>query len=219
MSDDDTVERHQADRHPDQIEAAYRILERRDFAAGYRNPGLPGTFRQANGERPQHVGVGGLDRDVIDHRQRARTDANQIVDVHRDAVDADRVVFLHHVGDDRFRANAVGADRQPDPAADVDDIGEIADVERHRAGLPRRRPGPFYRGDDPAEPGLDDCGIDPGFAIVVLRGHWRLRRRRVRAAGAFLSGVRAPGNTIQRLSHARLSLGDCTARTDYSPTD
>ena len=43
------------------------------------------------GDPAEHRRVGLLDGEVVDHRDRLGADADQVVDVHRDAVDADRV--------------------------------------------------------------------------------------------------------------------------------
>ncbi len=131
-ADEDAVERHGADRGADQVEAAHDIAQLRNLAAGDRDVRLPRALGQADRDAVEHRRVGLLDRDVVDQRHRPRADAEQIVDVHRDAVDADRVVFAHHVGDHRLRAHPVGGDREAN-AADIDDVGEIADRQLHRA--------------------------------------------------------------------------------------
>ncbi len=138
-ADDDPVERHQSDRRADQIEAAHDVAQLGDLAARNRDAGLPRPFGETDRDAVEHRRIGPLDSDVIDQRQRLRADAEQIVDIHRDAVDADRVVTARHLGDDRLRADPVGADAKPDPAANVDHVREIADRELHRpdpAGLP-----------------------------------------------------------------------------------
>jgi hypothetical protein len=63
---------------------------------------------------------------VIDERKGAGADADQVVDIHRNAVDADRLVAIHRLRDDRFRSDPVGAQGEPH-SADVDDIGKITD--------------------------------------------------------------------------------------------
>ena len=67
-----------------------------------------------------------LRRDVVDQRQRLRADAEQIVDVYRHAVDADRVVAAHHLGDQHLGPYVVGGDRQTPAVGQVDHVGEIA---------------------------------------------------------------------------------------------
>ena len=82
----------------------------------------------AAGDRRQFVRVGHIDGDVIEHRDGPGADADQIVDVHGDAIDADGVVALHHLGDQRFRANAVGAEREAG-TGEFDHRGEVRAVE------------------------------------------------------------------------------------------
>ena len=115
-----------------------------------------GALAQAGADGVEHGGVGLLDRDVVDQRQRLGADADHVVDVHGDAIDADRVVLAHHVGDDRLRADAVGAQRKAD-AVQLDDVGEVADRQhdaaacraaarfRARAGRCCAAPGPLRR--------------------------------------------------------------------------
>ena len=63
----------------------------------------------------EQLRVGLLDRDVVDHRDRLGADADEVVDVHRDAVDADRVVAGPSIcGDQHLGADAVGGDREAD---------------------------------------------------------------------------------------------------------
>ena len=63
---------------------------------------------------PQQRRLGLLDRDVVQQRDRLGADADQVVDVHRDAVDPDRVEAPRLLGDDHLRADAVGRQRDPD---------------------------------------------------------------------------------------------------------
>src|SRR5262249_6952790 len=82
-----------------------------------------------------------LHRDVVDHRQRLGADAEHVVHVHGDAVDADRVVPVHQLRDQELRAHAVGGNREAG-APDVDDVGEVAEIEldvpeAHRTGRER----------------------------------------------------------------------------------
>ena len=125
-ADQDAVERHRADCGADQVEPLHHVRQLRDLAARDRHAGLAGALGEADRDAVEHCGVSAVDRDVIDHRDRLGTDAEEVVDVHRDAVDADRVVLPRHLRDDRFRADAVGAQREPG-AADIDDIREVAD--------------------------------------------------------------------------------------------
>ena len=45
---------------------------------------------------------------IIEQRDRSSPHREHVIDVHRDTVDTDRVVFIHHLGDNNFGAHAVG---------------------------------------------------------------------------------------------------------------
>src|SRR5439155_1254720 len=81
-------------------------------------------FPERRGETRESL----VDRDVVDHRKRCGSNAQQVIDVHCHTVDAEGVIPPEHLGDDEFRANAVGGEGKPG-AADVDDIGEVANRE------------------------------------------------------------------------------------------
>ena len=67
----------------------------------------------------ERVRVGLLDGEVVDHRDRLGADADEVVDVHRDAVDADRLEPAGLLGDDDLRADAVGCDCDPERVTDA----------------------------------------------------------------------------------------------------
>ena len=104
---------------PTRSKPVHDVLELRGLAAGDRDAGRSGALAQARADGVEHGGVGALDRDVVDQRERRGADADHVVDVHRDAVDADGVVFAHHVGDHGLGADAVGAEREPDPSSSI----------------------------------------------------------------------------------------------------
>ena len=72
-------------------------LATRDLAAG----GL-GTDLQAHTDARQPLGVDLLDGEVVDERDRLGADADEVVDVHRHAVDADRLQPVCLLGDDEL---------------------------------------------------------------------------------------------------------------------
>ena len=79
------------------------------------------------------------DGDVVEHRDRLGADADQVVDVHRDAVDPDGVVAVHHLGDEQLRADAVGRDREAEPAAEVEHVRVVPEPADGPPGRPSRR--------------------------------------------------------------------------------
>ena len=88
---DDPVERHQADRAAGELDPVDDVADLGDLAAGDLDPGELGAPAQTLPDRPQMLGVGGGAEDEVDQRDRLGADADQVVDVHRDAVDADRL--------------------------------------------------------------------------------------------------------------------------------
>src|SRR6516225_7522955 len=123
-------------------------LRRRDLTGGNRNSGLFGADCEPDRDRAQDIGIGFLDRDVID---------------------ADRVVTVHHLRDDRLRADPVRTDREADPA-DVDDIGKVTYVQFDGPESARRRPGLLYIGDDLLKTGFRRVDVDPGRLMGAFVG-------------------------------------------------
>ena len=123
-----------------EVEAADHVLELRGLAARDRDAGCLRAGAQANGNGIENVRLDLLDGDVVHHRHGPCAHADDVVDVHGDAIDADGIVLAQHGCDHRLGADAVGGDRDA-LAGDVDDIGEIADVELDAAEAPARRPG------------------------------------------------------------------------------
>ena len=81
---------------------------------------MPAASAPAFRPRPiarERLGVGLLDGEVVDHRDRLGADADEVVDVHRDAVDADGVEPPGLLGDDELRADAVGRQRDAEARA------------------------------------------------------------------------------------------------------
>ena len=163
---DDLVEGDAADRHSHQIEALDDVLELRRLAARDRDLRHPGALAQAGADRIEHGGVGVRDRDVVEQRERLGADADHVVHVHGDTIDADGVVLPHHLGDDGLGADAVGAERKPD-AVELDDVGEVADRQHHPAE-PGQRPGLLHPRDDVVEAGIRLGGIHAGLLVHFI---------------------------------------------------
>ena len=132
----------------------------------------------------EHLRVGVLDGQVVDQRDRLGADADDVVDVHRHAVDPDRVEAARLLGHDHLRAGGVG------PDGDAEVVGHLqhrrvvaggATDARRRAGLDRRRARARSR-PRPRRPGA--C---------------RPRRRRTRRSSArILAGAAAPARRAPR---------------------
>ena len=78
---------------------------------GISTPAGLGARRRPSAMRAEPVGVGLLDGEVVEQRDRLGADADDVVDVHRDAVDADRLEAVGLLGDDELGADAVGGER------------------------------------------------------------------------------------------------------------
>ena len=78
---------------------------------GISTPAASRADLQALRDPRERVRVGLLDGEVVEQRDRLGADADDVVDVHRDAVDADRLEPVGLLGDDELRADAVGRQR------------------------------------------------------------------------------------------------------------
>ena len=102
---------------------------------GYGNTGAQGSFGQSFSQFSQAARIERLYRDVVHHGQRGRPDAEQIVDIHRDAIDADGVVFPHTLGNQDLGPHAIGGHRDTLVVADLDNVGEQPEVQTDAADL------------------------------------------------------------------------------------
>src|SRR5262249_10100181 len=94
---------------------------------------------------------------VVDHGQGLGTDADHVVRVHRDAVDADRVPASHPLRDDQLGADAVGGDGDAGPLIQADDVGVVATVDDLAALPGARAECPDEGGDGIVGPALADA--------------------------------------------------------------
>ena len=163
---DHLVEVDAADRHADEIEAPHDVLELRGLAARNGDAGHVRAVAQPDPDGVEHGGIGVVDGDVVDQRERPRADADHVVDVHGDAIDADGVVFAHHRRDDGLGADAVGAQRDAG-AVHLHDVGEISD-RQHDAPHAVARPGALHAPHDVAEPFVGFGGVDAEVAVNLL---------------------------------------------------
>ena len=168
--------------------AADQLGQHRQLAAGDLDAGRLGAGLQAPARsRASALGVGLLDGEVVEQRDRLGADADDVVDVHRDAVDADGLEPAGLLGDDELRADAVGRQRD-------------AEVGRHRAARRRSgpgsgttrdgRPGSIVRSTSTSAPtrAVGRRGVDAGGGVGVAHrapiaaGRRRTHRARERDA-------------------------------------
>ena len=113
--------------------AADELGQHRELAARDLDAGLLGARLQALGDLRERGRVGLLDGEVVEHRDRLGADADEVVDVHRDAVDADRVQAPGLLGDDELGADAVGAQRDRQVVGDAQHAGVVPRAEQRPA--------------------------------------------------------------------------------------
>ncbi len=160
---------------------ADHLGEHRELAARDLDPGELGAGSKPARDLLEHGGIRALDRDVVEQRDRLGADAHDVVDVHRDAVDPDRVEASQLLGEDQLGADAVGRHRDTQSRRDLEDAGVVAAAQARA-----RRPADVDRAehidDGPyAAPGL--VRVDAGACVGVA--HQRAasaRRRRYRRA-------------------------------------
>ena len=162
---DDRVEGDGAEAGAGDVDAADQVAELGQLAAGDLDPGQLRPARQADPDFLADRRVGLLDRDVVEHRQRLGADADHVVDVHRHAVDPDRVVAPELLGDHQLGPDPVGRERDPGPLVDPDHARVVA-RQRHL----RRGPVELDRRQRPHQPGDRRVGgtlVDPGPRVGV----------------------------------------------------
>ena len=138
---EDAAERDVTNGGADEIEAEPQaralddVGELGGLAADQRDAGAARTFGEPHRESLQHHRIGPLDRDVVDHRDRKGADADQVVHVHGDAIDADGVVAADQLRDQRLGAHPVGGDGDAHPA-DFHDVSKMIEVSQRHLVVP-----------------------------------------------------------------------------------
>ena len=116
--------------------AADQLGQDRHLAAGDLDAGQLRPALEADADLLHHGRVRPLDGEVVEQRDRLRADADDVVDVHRDAVDPDGVVAAGLLGEDQLRADAVGPDRDPEVRRHLEHGGVVAGREHGARGAP-----------------------------------------------------------------------------------
>ena len=120
-----------------------------------------------------HVGgdvdIESLADEVIEEEQRLRALDEDVVDAHRDEVDADRVVAAEPLRELELRADAIGSGDQhrfAEPLADLDQPAEAADAGEHFRA--HRSLGEWL---DPFDERI--AGVDVDAGVAIRKGHGR----------------------------------------------
>jgi hypothetical protein len=137
LTADDRVQRHQSDCRAAQIPAGDDVAHLGDLAAGDLDPRQLGSGAKPGPDLPAHLGIGLAAEDEVQHRDRLGADADQVVHVHRDAVDADGVEPTELLGDDHLGADPVGAERDPRRLVEAQDARIVAGQRDDARGLAR----------------------------------------------------------------------------------
>jgi len=181
---DDRVEGHDAEARRAEVEAVRRRVpadelgQDRQLAAGDLHAGGLRSGLQPARDRRRRLGVGLLDGEVVEHGERLGADAHDVVDVHRDAVDADRVQPPGLLGDDELGPDAVRADRDPERVGDAQHARVVAGEVHDARGASR-----LDRAQD-ADEGVDGAvrggDVDAGRGVGVRVGHAAILARAAR---------------------------------------
>jgi len=94
------------------------------------NAGQLGPGAQPDADLLEHLRVRLLHGDVVEQRDRVGADADHVVGVHAEEVDADRVVAAELLADDHLRADAVARERQAARVVQLEHVRVVAASER-----------------------------------------------------------------------------------------
>ena len=157
--------------HPDEVEsltrlrAAQKIRNLRHLPPDDADACLLRTLCKTGPDGREDVRIRRLDRDVIEHRERRRSDTEQVVHVHGDAVDPDGVVPTGELRDEQLGADPVGREGQAE-RTDPDHAREMADRDLGRGAEGERG---CDLVEEPGERAVRLVRVDPASGVV--RGH------------------------------------------------
>src|SRR5881628_2124612 len=112
----------------ERVAFAYAVDHFPDLSDFSTRNGYLGELRalvQSLNELTHEVVVRGFDGNIVQQRYGSGADAEHVIDVHGDTVDTDGVVFVHHVGDNNFRADSVGRYGDTGTVSKINDVGEV----------------------------------------------------------------------------------------------
>ena len=133
---DDSIERDCPDGCADQIDGTpgprtpKHLPHLCQLTTRTRYPGELAAPREALTEGVEPIGRCVLEGDVVHEGDRARADAEDVVHVHGNAIDTDRLQATHGLRDQELSPDPVGRDGDPGVRSNGNDVGEVADVER-----------------------------------------------------------------------------------------
>ncbi len=172
----DTIHRHDTDASGDEIErftvttGMEQFLDLSDLSGGNGDISLDASLVDTLHELVDETGIGDFDGDVIHQGEGPGADAEHVVDVHGDTVDADRIVFFHRLGDENFCADSIGGDGDTLVIADVDYVGEITEIQENLAYILVESKRVLDKGTEIRHGLRGGGGIDPGFPVGIGTG-------------------------------------------------
>ena len=110
LASDDRVEIDEPDRGTTQLPALDDVADLGDLASRDLDPRLLGAGAETLADLAADLGRCLAAEDEVDEGDRLGADADQVVHVHRDQVDADRLEAAELLGDDHLGPHAVGAE-------------------------------------------------------------------------------------------------------------
>jgi hypothetical protein len=90
--------------------------------------------------------------------------ADQVIHIHRDAIDSNGVIEIHKLCDDCLRPDAISTEGEPYPP-DVDYIGEVTNWKLHGTEITRARPGMCDAFYNSAETDIGLVRVNSGLPI------------------------------------------------------
>lgn len=173
FSDDDPIEWYRTNAGRDEVEAVVvlfspdHLSDLRDLATGDGHAGLPSALVEPPAQFREHVRLQDLHRDVVDDGERLGADAENVVHIHRDAVDPDGIVPSHHLGDEQLGSDAVSRDRQTQPTPQIEDVREVADRQHRSTDVRTQSERSIDRAKQAFHAALLGSGIDARLGVDV----------------------------------------------------
>ena len=179
---EDAVERHGSDGGRHEVEAAApglpanHLADLCQLATGTAHARELAASSDPFAERPEQLCIDLLDGEVVDKGDGSGANAQNVVDVHGDAIDADGVVAAGGLRHQKLGADPVGRDGDSEVLRHRHDVGEVADVENRTvrfAGVRERRPDETEQGAEPAPDRSHPDGIltqGPGHTFLSQVG-------------------------------------------------
>ena len=130
-----------AQRRPREVELGHDAGQRSGFSSGKRDTGQPTRLSEGGSKGGVNGRIRLGHRHVVNECDRFGTHAQQVVDVHRHAIDANPAPLLQQRGDLQFTPHPVGGQGQQ-VLAKLDESSESAGQVHgctRRAGLPHAR--------------------------------------------------------------------------------